>query len=95
VPVTAADLARDTAACVAAGACALHIHPRDDAGAESLAAPVVDAVVAEVWAACGVPVGVSTGAWIEPDLDRRLTLMAPGASPTTRRSTSPRRARQR
>ena len=36
---------------------------------------VVDAVVAAVRDACGVPVGVSTGAWIEPDLGRRLELI--------------------
>ena len=28
---------------------------------------VIDAAVREVRAACGGPVGVSTGAWIEPD----------------------------
>ena len=31
--------------------------------------------------ACGVPVGVSTGAWIEPDLARRLELLAGWSAP--------------
>jgi uncharacterized protein (DUF849 family) len=31
--------------------------------------------------ACGVPVGVSTGAWIEPDLGRRLELIAGWSAP--------------
>ena len=42
---------------------------------------MVDAVVAAVRDACGVPVGVSTGAWIEPDLGRRLELMAGWSAP--------------
>jgi uncharacterized protein (DUF849 family) len=75
VPIFRHELARDAAACVAAGARAIHLHPRDETGRERLDAKVVDAVVAEVRAACGVPVGVTTGNWIEPDLDRRLKLV--------------------
>jgi uncharacterized protein (DUF849 family) len=75
------ELARDGAACVAAGAQAIHLHPRDGGGAERLDAQVVDAVVVAVRAACGVPVGVSTGAWIEPDLERRLELVAGWSAP--------------
>ena len=56
--------------CVAEGARAIHLHPRDMYGAERLDAPVVDHVVTVVKDACGVPVGVGTGPWIEPDLDR-------------------------
>ncbi|QEC47621.1 hypothetical protein FSW04_08560 [Baekduia soli] len=81
VPLTAADLARDAAACVAEGAGAIHLHPRDRRGEESLRATVVDAVVAEVREACRVPVGVSTGAWIEPDLDRRVSLVRAWRAP--------------
>jgi uncharacterized protein (DUF849 family) len=75
VPLSAAELARDAEACVAAGAGALHLHPRDVEGRERLDAEVVDGVVARVRAAAGVPVGVSTGAWIEPDLERRVELV--------------------
>jgi len=53
VPLSASELARDAAACVAAGAGAFHIHPRDDEGRETLDATVVDAVVGEVRAAVG------------------------------------------
>ena len=81
VPVAADDLARDAAACVAAGAQAIHLHPRDAAGAERLESRVVDGVAAAVREACGVPVGVSTGAWIEPDLARRLDLVAGWSAP--------------
>jgi uncharacterized protein (DUF849 family) len=65
VPVTPAELAREAAGAVAAGAEAVHLHPRDCGGAESLAAGEVAAAVAAVRRACpGTPVGVSTGLWI-------------------------------
>ena len=81
LPVSVDELARDAAACVAAGAQAIHLHPRDADGAERLDAQVVDVVVAAVRDACGVPVGVSTGAWIEPDPGRRLELVAGWSAP--------------
>jgi uncharacterized protein (DUF849 family) len=81
MPVSAAELARDAQACVAAGAGAIHMHPRDAEGRETLDAATIDAVVREVRAACGVPVGVSTGAWIEPDLQRRVELIGAWTEP--------------
>jgi uncharacterized protein (DUF849 family) len=81
VPLSADDLARDAAACAAAGAGAIHLHPRDADGRERLDADVVDHVAAHVRAACRVPVGVSTGAWIEPDLERRLELIRAWRAP--------------
>jgi uncharacterized protein (DUF849 family) len=70
LPITPRQLAADGAAAVAAGAQALHIHPRDDDGRETL---TVNLAVRAVQAACpGVPVGVSTGAWIEPDVSARV-----------------------
>lgn len=81
LPLSARELVRDAVACVAAGARAIHLHPRDDEGRERLDTEVVDAVVAEVRDACGVPVGVSTGAWIEPDLERRLELVRAWRAP--------------
>jgi uncharacterized protein (DUF849 family) len=81
VPVSAQELARDATACVAAGAGAIHLHPRDRTGREVLDAGTVDSVVATVRDACGVPVGVSTGAWIEPDLQLRLELVAGWTEP--------------
>lgn len=65
VPISPAELAREAVAAVAAGAEAVHLHPRDRGGAESLAADEVAAAVAAVRRACpGTPVGVSTGLWI-------------------------------
>ena len=81
MPVTAAELARDAKACVQAGAGAIHMHPRDGEGRESFDPAVIDAAVREVRAACGVPIGVSTGAWIEPDLRRRLELIGAWSEP--------------
>jgi uncharacterized protein (DUF849 family) len=75
LPVSSDELAVDARACVAAGARAIHMHPRDEDGRERLHADVVDAVASAVKAAAGVPVGVSTGEWIEPDLDRRIALI--------------------
>ncbi|MBM3140846.1 MAG: hypothetical protein FJZ92_11740 [Chloroflexi bacterium] len=75
LPLTAAALAADAAAAVAAGAVAVHIHPRDDAGAQTMDPAHVDAAVRAVRAAQpGLPVGVTTGAWIEPDPARRVAL---------------------
>jgi uncharacterized protein (DUF849 family) len=81
VPVTAQELARDAVACVEAGAGAIHLHPRDAGGRERLDGAVVDAVVIAVRDACGVPVGVSTGAWIEPDIERRIALVGAWRTP--------------
>lgn len=81
VPISAEELARDAVACEAAGAKAIHLHPRDREGDERLDAEVVDHVVSIVRGACGVPVGVSTGAWIEPDVQRRTQLVRAWSSP--------------
>jgi uncharacterized protein (DUF849 family) len=71
-PISVEELAQDAAACVAAGARAIHLHPRDLEGRETLEAVLVAGVVTKVRAACGVPVGVTTSAEIEPDPERRL-----------------------
>jgi uncharacterized protein (DUF849 family) len=77
-PAAPADLAREAAGAVAAGAEAIHLHPRDAAGRESLHAADVGAALIAVRAACpGIPVGVSTGLWITAgDAHRRAALIA-------------------
>lgn len=72
VPCTPDELSRDAVACVAAGASELHIHPRDTDGRETLDPLSIYAVCRQVREAARVPVGVSTGAWIEPDFEKRL-----------------------
>src|SRR3954452_4486214 len=81
MPVSAEELAHDAAECIVAGARAVHLPPRDAGGAESLDADVVDAVVAAVRSRCQVPVGVTTGSWIVPDLDRRIALLSAWSEP--------------
>jgi uncharacterized protein (DUF849 family) len=73
VPITAAELAADAIRCVAAGAGAVHVHPRGDNGRETLdPAAVASALTALRQARPGLPVGVSTGEWIEPDPAARV-----------------------
>jgi uncharacterized protein (DUF849 family) len=73
LPVQPDQLAAAAKACVAAGAGTIHFHVRSRDGRESLAAADVARAVTAVRAACrGLPVGISTGEWIEPDPDRRL-----------------------
>jgi uncharacterized protein (DUF849 family) len=74
-PVSVEELGRDASACVAAGARAIHMHPRDPEGLQTLEAGAVDGAVARVRDACGVPVGVTTSAEIEPEPERRLRLV--------------------
>lgn len=75
VPVTPDQLAEASWRSVEAGAEAVHLHPRDESGAETLAVAEVGAVIAAVREVAGVPVGVSTGAWIEADPERRAALV--------------------
>ncbi len=75
LPLTADAMAADGAASVAAGAAELHIHPRSADGRESLGA--VDETIAAVRRLCpGTLVGVSTGAWIENDVQKTRTRIA-------------------
>ncbi|GGK31710.1 hypothetical protein GCM10010124_25600 [Pilimelia terevasa] len=78
VPVTAEQLASAAVDAVAAGGEALHLHPRDRLGVETLDAGDVGAAVTAVRRGCpGVSVGVSTGLWIsEGDVRRRLAAVA-------------------
>lgn len=77
VPLTPAELAAEARAAQLAGAHALHLHPRDQAGAQTLEPEHVLAAVAAVRAATGLPVGVTTGIWtVDGDVARRLSLVA-------------------
>jgi uncharacterized protein (DUF849 family) len=68
VPLTPAELAADAIAVRRAGAFAVHVHPRDAAGAQTMDARACDAAVAAIRAAVpGLPVGLSTSEGIDPD----------------------------
>lgn len=77
IPITPAEQATEARASVAAGATAIHVHVRDDQGNETLEPDSVATTLASIRSACpGIPVGISTGAWIIPDLHRRLAKMS-------------------
>jgi uncharacterized protein (DUF849 family) len=76
LPLTPTQLADAARSAVAAGAGALHIHPRRADDSQSFAPDDVAAAVAALRAACpGVPIGSTTAAWVEPDPARRLALV--------------------
>ncbi|MEO1549138.1 MAG: 3-keto-5-aminohexanoate cleavage protein [Pseudomonadota bacterium] len=77
VPLSPDELARDARAAVAAGAGALHVHPRDAAGVETLEAePLAAALRALRRAVPGVPVGIGTSTQIAPQGAARLAQIA-------------------
>jgi uncharacterized protein (DUF849 family) len=68
VPQSPAELAADAIAVRHAGAFAVHVHPRDSGGMETMNAVVCDAAVEAIRAAVpGLPVGLSSSAAIDPD----------------------------
>ena len=76
IPITPAEQATEARASVAAGAGAIHVHVRDEDGNESLSEADVAATIEAIRAACpDTPIGIGTGAWIIPDLRRRLSVI--------------------
>jgi uncharacterized protein (DUF849 family) len=72
VPLTAPELAADAVAVRRAGAFAVHLHPRDAGGRQTMDAAACDAAVAAIRAAApGLPIGLSTAETIERDPFRR------------------------
>jgi uncharacterized protein (DUF849 family) len=77
LPRTPRELAAEGRAAIRAGAEALHLHPYDEHGRETLAVEPCAAALRAVRAACpGVPISLSTSAAIEPDPERRHALVA-------------------
>jgi uncharacterized protein (DUF849 family) len=72
VPLTPESLAQAAAEAVAAGATDIHVHPKTPCGQDSLSPRVVAATLEAIRARVSVPVGVTTGAWAEPDPRARL-----------------------
>ncbi|WKX07865.1 3-keto-5-aminohexanoate cleavage protein [Streptomyces sp. NL15-2K] len=69
VPLTPQAMADSAAEAVAAGATDVHVHPKTPCGQDTLSPRVIAATVEAIRARVSVPVGVTTGAWAEPDLD--------------------------
>ncbi|MET9450648.1 3-keto-5-aminohexanoate cleavage protein [Streptomyces cinerochromogenes] len=77
VPVSAEDLAAEARRAVDAGAEDIHLHPKDADGRDTLDPAAVEEAVRAVRKSVGphVRVGVTTGAWAEPDPRRRADLV--------------------
>lgn len=77
LPCTPDAIVADAVAVIAAGAHEIHVHVRDGHTRETLAPGVVDPLIVRLRAAVpGTLIGISTGAWIERDDDRRLACIA-------------------
>ncbi|MFG2462846.1 3-keto-5-aminohexanoate cleavage protein [Streptomyces sp. NPDC048523] len=72
VPLTPESMAQAAAEAVAAGATDIHVHPKSPCGRDSLSPRVVAATLEAIRERVSVPVGVTTGAWAEPDPVARL-----------------------
>jgi uncharacterized protein (DUF849 family) len=76
LPRAVEDFTREARRAIATGANALHLHPRDDAGAETFDAHAIATIFNAVRAACPeVAIGGTTGAWIMEDVAERLRLV--------------------
>lgn len=81
MPVSPEELLADLLDCFRAGATGVHLHVRDDAGAETLEPAVVNETCRQVRAVAadvGVApeIGLTTGEWIVPDLPHRLSMIS-------------------
>ncbi|WP_224996581.1 3-keto-5-aminohexanoate cleavage protein [Cesiribacter sp. SM1] len=73
VPKSTVAIVQAAVSSVLEGAGSIHFHVRDEYGAETLAAKWVDEQLAALKSQLPhIPLGISTGAWIEPDLEKRL-----------------------
>ncbi|GAA3490363.1 3-keto-5-aminohexanoate cleavage protein [Streptomyces cremeus] len=76
VPVSPDAMARSAAAAVAAGACEVHVHPKTPCGDDTLSPRFLASTLTAIRDAVDVPVGVTTGAWTEPEPRRRVERIA-------------------
>ncbi|MFJ6700462.1 3-keto-5-aminohexanoate cleavage protein [Streptomyces sp. NPDC091272] len=76
VPVSPAAMAESAARAVAAGAAEVHVHPKTPCGDDTLSARVLATTLTAIRDAVDVPVGVTTGAWTEPEPKRRIERIA-------------------
>lgn len=72
VPLSPQALADAAAEAVAAGATDIHVHPKTPCGQDSLSPRVLAPTLEAIRARVPVPVGVTTGAWAEPDPAARV-----------------------
>lgn len=72
VPLSPGALAESAAGAVAAGAVDVHVHPKSPCGHDTLSPRAVASTLEAVRSLVTVPVGVTTGAWAEPDPASRI-----------------------
>ncbi|WP_175439390.1 3-keto-5-aminohexanoate cleavage protein [Streptomyces vilmorinianum] len=72
VPMSPGAMAEAAARAVAAGASEVHVHPKTPCGDDTLSPRVLAETLAAIRTVVDVPVGVTTGAWAEPDPVRRV-----------------------
>ncbi|MFJ9246369.1 3-keto-5-aminohexanoate cleavage protein [Streptomyces sp. NPDC101776] len=72
VPVSPGALADAAVEAVAAGATDVHLHPKSPCGDDTLSPRVLAVTLDAIRARVTVPVGVTTGAWAEPEPADRL-----------------------
>ncbi|MFI6854834.1 3-keto-5-aminohexanoate cleavage protein [Streptomyces sp. NPDC050416] len=72
VPLTPESMADSAADAVAAGATDIHVHPKTPCGRDTLSPRVLAETLSAMRSRVRVPVGVTTGAWAEPDPAARL-----------------------
>ena len=77
MPVTLSELVSELTECFAAGATGVHLHVRDGSGGETLDPAVVNETCRRVReVAYGkVEIGLTTGAWIVPELADRIAMI--------------------
>lgn len=72
VPLSPEAMAESAAEAVAAGATDIHVHPKTPCGRDTVSPRVLAVTLEAIRARVSVPVGVTTGAWAEPDPAARL-----------------------
>lgn len=76
LPVTGVELLYEAQDALRAGAHTIHFHVRDGLGKETFASGALAIQVGQPKAALpGVRIGISTGAWVEPSLEKRVVLI--------------------
>jgi len=80
MPISTDELVAELRACFRAGATGVHLHVRDRSGAETLDPLVVNRTCLQVREAAGelgiqAEIGLTTGAWIVPDLAERIAMI--------------------
>lgn len=76
LPVTAVELLYEAQDALKAGGQTIHFHVRDGQGKETFAPNALAIQVGQLKEALpGVLIGISTGAWVEPSVEKRLALI--------------------